>query len=370
MSNAQAFAGPSTADRSSARAVTGRPPLKLVDALEALAVGEALGAAEIGQPFEHPVAELRRCSSSESASSMPIVDRNWLAWASSAASLASTKPVTSSTWSSSSASHSSRVVGRHGSSSCSGKKCGSRAATMPSQRGSRRCDGRGGAGTGATGRGRARRRAAACGSSTRPPTAGARRSRARRPATRGTRPRPSPPAPWPPLAARPGGWRRARRRRRRGPTSPSTRRCRPGGGSRDPGRRPLGERAAAAELDVVGVGADRQRGPGTGRFTDAARPAARRSRLQRGGEVEIGGDVDVPAEPRSSSTTPRGQARAGGLAAVTAERSRPVGELEAGVRSGTHTTLVPSSAPVGHEGHAVEPADRSQVATRTAGRRG
>ena len=54
----------------------------------------------------------------------------------------------------------------------------------------RRCGGRGAAGSASTDRGRARRRVAALGSSTRPPSAGADRTPARRRASRGTRPRP------------------------------------------------------------------------------------------------------------------------------------------------------------------------------------
>ena len=207
----------------------------------------------------------------------------------------------------------------------------------------RRCGGPGGADSASTGRGRGRRPAAAGGSRTPPPTAGAARSRARRRASRGTRPRRS--APSARAAARCSCWRVTTSAAVSAwgshvPLAPSvqTRWC-----TTRPGRGPLGQRAAAAELHVVGVGGDGQGDP----RASAGPPTSRRPRSPRVGRArwrpsqhllharpgEVVGQVDVEPQP---SVAPDADAEpvARRLGAMVAERSRAVGEPEAAARPG------------------------------------
>ena len=105
---AQAFAGPPGAGPA-ARPVhlTAR-----VDELERLGVGDADPASVLREPVRACATGRRRARSSSWSPLACIVDSNWLAWHSSAASFASSDDVTSSAWSGSSASQSSSADGR------------------------------------------------------------------------------------------------------------------------------------------------------------------------------------------------------------------------------------------------------------------
>ena len=347
MANAQAFAGPADGDGSEPR---GRDAgSELVDELEALAVARSLAAVRTRPGGRAPGGGTARARRRSRRRRCAIVDRNWLAWATSAAELGVDE-----------AGHVLDVVGLVGLPQqqrrraatarppARGRSAGRGRRRCRRRRGIRRCGGRGAAGSAATGRGRARRRAAACGSSTPPATAGA------APLSSS----PSDHAEEHDLAGRPrapgrrsllvlAAWRRARRRRRRDPTSPSNRRCRRGGAPRVPppptwpacrrnrtrrrrgGRRwraPLGTGRfiARAGQQVVGLGASSR---GSRDRRGRRRPSANRGRRRR------------PARP----------GRAVGLGAVAGERARAVGEPEAADPLGTHDDVGAVVAAVGHE---------------------
>ena len=102
--------------------------------------------------------------------------------------------------------------------------------------------------------------------------------------------------------------------------------------------RPAGERAAAAELDVVGVGGDGER-----------RRRGRESEPHgcSTGAVEVLGQVDVPPEAGVAHGPDR-QAEPLGLGDVAGERARAVGEAEPDA-DGTHEHVRAVVAAVGHE---------------------
>ena len=217
-------------------------------------------------------------------------------------------------------------------------------------------DGRGGADSASTDRGRAR----PDGRSTRMHRATSPRersaaARARRRPDRGRRPPRGRPAPPPPRAVPPGAWRRAQAvsaSTSQVPFEPSvsTRWC-----TTQPACRPLGQRPAAPELDVVGMGADGQRramGDAMSVDQSAVRPSRsaaagrvrwqRRQHLLRSGVGEVVGRVDV--EPSSGSRTTRTRhAEAMTVREVVTERAGAVAEPERRCRPAARATLVPSS---------------------------
>jgi hypothetical protein len=90
----------------------------------------------------------------------------------------------------------------------------------------------------------------------------------------------------------------------------------------------LRERAAGAELDVVGMRADGERARGRREVEAAAGPRAgsvvrarRSSEGSHGRVVEVGGQVDVPPEARLAHTRSGRPSRR--LGAVPAERTGP-----------------------------------------------
>ena len=188
--------------------------------------------------------------------------------------------LTSSTWSGASASNSSSGRGRWAASPCSGKKCGSRAATMRVA-----CQQPGVAMVGVepvalprivaehdVGSQLADARA-------RPRRGRADRCRARRRRSRGSAPRQRRAPASRRAASRCSSWRRGHERDRVGARVP--RPLRAVGAhevvDRAAGRGPLRQRRAAAELDVVGMGADRQRrarAPSRSRVHVVRRPPA------------------------------------------------------------------------------------------------
>ena len=133
---------------------------------------------------------------------------------------------------------------------------------------------------------------------------------------------------------------------------------------------PLGQRGAAPELDVVGVGADGQRhARASGRSTDTASPAAGQARrASRAAARSAGTSTSQPS--RGSRTTRSGQARGARPRPVAGERARPVGEAEARRRSGRDATLVPSSWRSGTRVTPSTSADPRRGRGRGAGRRG
>ena len=200
------------------------------------------------------VAHRRRAPSS----SMPIVERHWLRWQSSAATLASiAASSTTSTWST----------------SCGLEQQEARRPVRGARAGeevrvARRDDavddaarppggGRGAAGSASTGRGRAPRRDGRRGSARRPARwCRGRPSARRRPRRRSGRRRHR--GSGPPPVAPPGGWRPGRRGRTSGSHVPFEPSVRTASSTWAPARAHLRQRRAAPELDVVGMRADRQ----------------------------------------------------------------------------------------------------------------
>ena len=212
-----------------------------------------------------------------------------------------------------------------------GRSAGRERPRCRRRRAGRRCGGPDGGGSASTGRGRGRRPAAGGGSRTPPPTAGAARSRARRRASRGTRPRR-----WRPsarAAARCSCWRVTTSAAVSAwgshvPLAPSvqTRWC-----TTRPGRGPLGQRPAAAELDVVGVGGDGQRDPRCRqvhrRHAGRRSPRVGRARWRPSQHLlharpgEVVGQVDVEPQPRVAPR--RGRRARGARASVRWWRNEP-----------------------------------------------
>ena len=269
-----------------------------------------------------------------------IVDSNWLSWARSASSFASTPSDTSSTWLGWSASHSRSRSGRWWASPCSGKKCGSRAATIPSQASSPAW----------RWSGCSRYRFHGSCPST---TLGSQLSDHLATSLRASRSLASSPSTSPRKRTSPAtvtgeSSRRfvcsARRRRTRahrvGGDVPRS--LRPVGADQvvdDAAvRGPLGEQTAAAELDVVGMGADREGGRRNGNRGERApsvgsllRWLTRVVRSHSGstsrtsGWVEIGGGVDVERQIGIGPhlDTAFEPARAQGVGQVSLERAAP-----------------------------------------------
>ena len=222
--------------------------------------------------------------SSSGSSSMPIVDRHWLRCASSASTLRSTCVAHVSTWLTRSASNSSRrrrpvrrkaLLGEEV--GIAGRDDRRRSASCPAcvviGMQAVRCHGS----CPSTTSGRTRRMTAAHRGAW---PRGRRPTRRRH--SRGTRRRRRR-APWPRRVVLPRAARRARARS----AEPSQRALRAVGADAHrhvrAGVGPLGERRAAAELDVVGVRADREHAPGAGRSTVTscrgfAAPALERAR--------------------------------------------------------------------------------------------
>ena len=143
-----------------------------------------------------------------------------------------------------------------------------------------------------------------------------------------------------------GGCRPARRGRRRAsqvPFEPSVSTSR---WTSVAGVGPLRERRAAAELDVVGVRADRERASGAARSTASSRPVSvTASRLVE--QREVVGHVDVEGEV-GSRTTRTASPAAGRSAAWRRNEPGPYANAKA-ASTGTDSTGVPSSRWHGNE---------------------
>ena len=250
---AQAFAGP-PGDRPAAGPVHSRS-MSVNDSAEATPTAPAV----LGQTLPHARAERVELSSS-SVRSRASSTRTGSRGPRARPACARANAVTSSTWFGSSASHSSSASGGGGHALLGEEVRVARGDDAVARQAARRGGGRGGGGSASTGRGRARRRAAA-------------RGYQRATSARSRRPESSSPsihaeehdlAAWrraPSAAARCSSWRRATSADGVGRDVP--RALRPVGAHEvvddAAGRRPLGERAPGTELDVVGVGADGQR---------------------------------------------------------------------------------------------------------------
>ena len=286
---------------------------------------------------------------------------------SSASILRSTQPSTRSTWSARSGFEQQQRRGRCGASPCSGKKCGSRAATIAFDREPARVAV---VGMEAVRRPRivrrARRRAGLRGSPRTTARACAeivRRARRRRAEEVRRRAR---------RARRRVSLLRLARRDQRGEVGVGVPRALGAVGADaqvhvGAGVRPLRERRAAAELDVVGVGADREHAAAaTGEVDAWSRAVGDSRRARSSGSVDVEAERVVAHDPHA-----RGR-RAGRFGAVPRERTRRRTRTRTAPSTGSAQHRCPVVAVVGDEHRdrcARRRRRRRRASSRTAGRR-